>query len=566
LFLGLVDVASFVLYAGKLGFYSDDWAYLGSFNSFGDLWHAGRSAEFDFGDHIRQRPMQAALMWVLMRLFGLDPLGYHLVNCLVLVCMTVLLYLVMRELRLPRLVAVSCTIVFGLYPGFSTDRFWLAAFGYPLSMATFFLSLYANLRALRSASNAWRWKLLALVALLVSGLGYEVVLPLFLADIAFLGYVAWTNGTRDGRGRSGAGGTIRFIGLDVTALCMVVAYKVVTAAQSGVPANYPRYLLWLVTGSLIMNYGAYGLRLPQAVAWSLRNVGWPALAVGGAVAIGTFGYLTTIGRRPDTSWPTRAAWGRLIAAGFVLFLLGYSIFLINARILFTSTGIGNRVSIAASLGVAVSIVGAFGLLTVLAPLAPMWRVGIFAALVSLTCLSGLLITSALARSWTEAWQRQQVVLEDIRTTIGRPPPGSVLILDGICPYVGPAIVFESNWDLSGALEVMYDDPTIRADVSTAGLKVGARGLSTTLYGTHEAYYPYGEHLVIYDFERSTAVPLPDTQSAREYFVGRGIGPANRCPSGWAGTGVPVLSADVRFRQLERTFFWRSQTRPLEGPR
>lgn len=555
IFLGLVVVLSFVLYAGKLGFYSDDWAYLGSLNSFGDFSHVGQSNEFDFGDHIFQRPTQAVLTWTLFRLFGLHPLGYHLANGLVLLCMTVFLYLVLRELRVPRIVAVSCTAVFTLYPGFSTDRFWFAAFGYPLSIATLFLSLYANLRALRSANHAWRWKLLAVVALFVSGLGYEVVLPLFLADIALLGYLAWTEGTRNGPGRSGARGAFRFIGPDVAALCIVIAYKVVTAAQSGVPADYPRYLLWLITGSIVMNFGAYGLRLPQAVAWSLRNVGWTTLAVGSGMAIGTFAYLVTVGRRQNASWPTRAGWGRLIAIGLVLFLLGYSIFLVNARILFTSTGINNRVSIAASLGVAVSIVGTFGLITVLTRLGGIWRAGIFAALVSLLCLSGFLITNALGRSWTEAWQRQQVVLEDIRAHAPRPEPGSVFILDGACPYVGPAIVFESNWDLAGALEVVFNDPTIRADVTSADLKVGSKGLSTTLYGTHHAYYPYGDHLFVYDFERATLTTLPDAHSALTYFAGRGVDSTSLCPTGWAGTGVPVLSADVRFRQLERTYFW-----------
>ena len=107
-----------------------------------------------------------------------------------------------------------------------------------------------------------------------------------------------------------------------------------------------------------------------------------------------------------------------------------------------------------------------------------------------------------------------------------------------------------------ALEVMYDDPTIRADVTTATLKVGAEGLTTTLYGTHHAYYPYGEQLLVYDFERSTVIPLPDAHSARNYFAETGVGSASRCQTGWAGTGVPVLPVDVWFRQLERTYFSR----------
>lgn len=554
IFLAVVVGLSLVLYAGKLGFYSDDWAFLGSLHSFGNFSNAGRSAIFDFRDHIRQRPTQAAYTWLLFRLFGLGPLGYHAVNGLVIIGMTLLLYLVIRELGAGRLVAVSSAGVFSLFPAYATDRFWLAAFGYALSMAAYFLSLHANLHALRG-NRMWAWKALAIVALLVGGLGYEVVLPLFMATIPLLWYLSRRMGTSPEHKQTRRFTPTKlalFLGVDLVALGLVVAYKAVVSPQTGVPDDYPRYVGWLFTGSITMHYGVYGVGLPQAVRWSLGTVSWPVIAAGALVASAMFGYLFALGHRSPVPLPTRKTWLKMAAAGFVIFLLGYCIFLINSRIIFTSTGINNRVAIAASLGSAVSIVAVFGWLS-------SWlrgsagRLVVFSALVSLMCLSGFLVINGLAGYWGRAWDREQIVLADIRAHVAKPPPGSAIILDGVCPYLGPAVVFESNWDLSGALEVGFDDPTIRADVSTANLRVGTTGLSTTLYATHHARYRYGEKLAVYDFARSTQVPLPDVLAARTYFSPTESDWRNGC-QGRPGVGVPIFPIEHWFRQGELSNF------------
>jgi hypothetical protein len=114
--------------------------------------------------------------------------------------MAVALYLLLVELRVPAAVAVAVVAVFVLLPTYSTDRFWFAAFGYPVTMTAYLLSSYANVGALRSWSRAerWRaWKAFAVAAMLVSGFGYEVVLPLFVANIAV------SPCTRGGRRRGG---------------------------------------------------------------------------------------------------------------------------------------------------------------------------------------------------------------------------------------------------------------------------------------------------------------------------------------------------------------------------
>lgn len=72
----------------------------------------------------------------------------------------------------------------------------------------------------------------------------------------------------------------------------------------------------------------------------------------------------------------------------------------------------------------------------------------------------------------------------------------------MCPYRGPAIVFESNWDLAGALGVHSGDHSLRADVITHRLKVDNRGISTFLYG--RADYQYSDNMFVYRFDHNLA--------------------------------------------------------------
>jgi hypothetical protein len=108
----------------------------------------------------------------LYALFGLNPTGYHLANAGVLVASTVLLYLVLRELQVGRTLALAIPLVYAFLPNYSADRFWVATAVAPLSVGLYLLSLLADLRLVRG--RVWRWKLVSVLALLGSGLAYEL--------------------------------------------------------------------------------------------------------------------------------------------------------------------------------------------------------------------------------------------------------------------------------------------------------------------------------------------------------------------------------------------------------
>src|SRR5262249_51324121 len=103
---------------------------------------------------------------------------------------------------------------------------------------------------------------------------------------------------------------------------------------------------------------------------------------------------------------------KLILSGLLVFAFGYAIFLTNYNIIFTPTGIGNRASIAAAVGIAIFWVGGFGWLSSLLR-ARYWKQRVFCALITLLCVTGFLINNTIAKFWTAAYRQEQIVLADI---------------------------------------------------------------------------------------------------------------------------------------------------------
>jgi hypothetical protein len=529
--------------------------FLASLSSFGDLSHLGRPQIIDWADYLRPRPTQIAHQTILYELFGLKPLGYHVVNTVTLAAAAIFFRLVLRELLVPRLLAVAIPLLFAVLPTYSTDRFWFAAFGYVLSIATFYLSLYADMRALRSASiSFWAWKLLALAALIVSALGYEIVLPLFIAG-TFLSLCHTCHvRSRSLTSQLSRKAAISFAGANFIALGAIMAYKASIPGGVDPPQNYLLHTLRIVAGTIAINFGTYGVGLPHATRWSILNAGPTLLATTGVTAAIIFGYLYSISSNEPFDARLRSNSLQLMRAGIVVLGLGYCIFLLTERILFTSTGINNRVAIGGAVGIAISLVSGCSWLGCHLP-RPTWRPATFCSLVTALCTASCLILGTLATFWGEAWDRQQAILADFRRQLPELPSGSTVLLDGVCPYSGPAPVFESNWDLTGALEIAYEDPRVIADVTSANLNVRERGLSTVLYGSIDAHYAYEDDLIVFRPSDDVVRHISDVRSARTYFTRTSALRARRCPHGAAGRGVTIFPLDERYIEFENRYLW-----------
>ncbi len=92
-----VTIISALPYLSHLGFYSDDWGLLARFST-----SATQSFAAVVSDGFPARPIQGIYSLLLFRAFGLNPLGYHVVNAVVLAASAALLCLVLGSAGLSR--------------------------------------------------------------------------------------------------------------------------------------------------------------------------------------------------------------------------------------------------------------------------------------------------------------------------------------------------------------------------------------------------------------------------------------------------------------------------------
>lgn len=148
------------------------------------------------------------------------------------------------------------------------------------------------------------------------------------------------------------------------------------------------------------------------------------------------------------------------------------------------------------------------------------------------------MNNILASYWIAAWHQEEEVLAKIKQAFVTLPSGTILLLDGVCRYVGPGVVFQAEWDTSGAMQLLYRDPTLRANVwLNPRLRLTPDSVILPMY-EDESAYPYGDRLLVYDVAQNRSFPLTNFQTAREYI--RSAPREARCPPGREGKGTPVF--------------------------
>lgn len=535
IFLGLAVTASFIFYVNRLGFYSDDWAFLGNFSvsPSQSLWSLFLTATTP---NTLMRPMQNFYDALLYWLFGFNSTGYQLVNGFVLVGITVLFYLVLRRIKVSRIMAICIPLLYALLPNYTADRFWYAAFQANLSMLLFFFSLYAGLKVFSTTTkNTFIWKALCIISLLLSALSYEVVLPLLLVN-ALLFWNPKRLFSRSNFHHLQIQNRLVFVILNFIALAYIFAFKALTTTRLSV-LHFPDYIINTLSSAFKTNYGTFVFNLPQILGEIFSKYSNPEILISGYVLyLVIFFYLVYILFNQRSNLPRARYMIGLSFLGLLVFVLGYSIFFTNNQIGFSPTGVENRVAVAASIGVAMTIIGLIGWAAGLLP--EKYAKITFSLLFSLVCAGGFIVINTLAQFWAVAYSRQQIVLSSIEQQLPSIPKHSTLILDGVCPYVGPAVVFESQWDLKGALQSIYHDPSLEANIVTPRLYPEKDGVHTQIY-TFPANYPYN-NLYVYNYQYKTVYAINSANSAQDYFQKYNPDRTSGCQQGSAGEGVNVF--------------------------
>lgn len=515
----LIALVSALPYLGHLGFYSDDWGFLATLASAHD--HSFAALFTAVNGQVEARPVQAAYLAGMYMLFGTDALGYQLVATALLCAAGPLAYLALREFGFSRPVAVLVAAIYTTLPNYSTDRLWMAAAQSLISACFFFLSMYALGRAARR--TAWGyWLAGSAAALLVSGLAYEVFLPLFVVAAVLLPTAVRVPARR------------RTLICAVIPILVVVIgiFKVAVTTRLGGGGLLERmaWLLHFAKAELVINFGEYGVGLPlMAMRLFVSRPLWSAAAAGVAAAVIVYAWVLS------TRHEAFGSYRRLTLAGAACFIAGYAVFVTNPNAMATATGSGNRVAIASAFGMALLFVATVAWVRerFAGPRIRTYAVGVLTAIV---VGSGVLTNTTLAWYWQEAATQQATVLRALKRDAPTLPANSTIVLDGICPYVGPGVIFEATWDVGGALRVLYGSPTISGDVVTPRMSIEAEGLRSYTY-QFVTVHPYGERLLVYDYRSRSLTKLTSAADAVAYFASH---PSPACASGWPGDGARVI--------------------------
>ena len=513
LLIGALLVAPCVM---RLGFYSDDWDIILTLS---------RS---EFGEPFRYfaaRPMQALYAALTYAALGAHPLGHHLALAALLILSFPLLYLLMLRLGADRRQAFAAAALFAVLPQLSTIRVWIAAAAVPLSMVFALLSIHCQLTFARS--RAVGSAALALLFAVLSIAAYETFAPLIFA---FALWLAWSR--PDHR-------SWKAVALVLGVLALAILLKLAITDRAGAVADIGRYLKglqqlfrtdydWRVDGGLNIK-AALDVHFVQTLAGWVKAAS--ALLSGELAALPL---LAVLGPSALALWRLHAsdapstgmAPGRLFLVGLAAFVLGHAAFLIVPSIIFSPTGLANRALVPAAMGVALISTAAFS-----------WLGGrIYPFAVAALVLLGAARTAQITEYWAEAPARQHRILAAARTDLRSVPEGSTVVLDGVCPYVGPAPVFETWWDVGPSLTLALGR-TVRGDIVTDRMTVTSSGLVTAIY-REPTVHRFGARLFFYDPRVPMLVQVRDEATAREYFRLR-AGTAPRCPQSFVGHGVLI---------------------------
>lgn len=416
----------------RLGFYHDDWAIL-SYLQFDREMFTSLRAALKANPDLLIRPLDTVLWAGFHRLFGLDPLPWHLYLMAASLALALLTYAVARRHGAARETSALAALVLLAYPSKDATLYWPVVVTIASALVAFAAAHAANTRWLETGKPR---------ALLAAALAWCVCLALYeqclLMPLAWLAAEAAGErgfGPRARRAAAVLGGiaaaycAYRFAALPLLGL---VQHRPVSVSARHVPLTY----LAAVNASLGPKQAWYVLRSAAAGLAASPLLSACALALP---------WLLPRGDRADAP---RSAARALAVSGAAMFVLAYLPIAFSA---YTPTPFHqeNRLNLAGVYGLV--LLGA-GLLSG-APAS--WRPGTAARL-----LAGLLLCAQVrtAGHWAESTRRQTAVIEAVAARADAWPLGTVLLVRVPERYIDAKVpVFDSHYDISGALALRLGD-------------------------------------------------------------------------------------------------------------
>ena len=500
-------VAAALLYGAHVvrgGWYYDDWAIISRAEF-------GPNGAFDALFSVGYRPGFSLVLWCMFAVAGTGQSAYLAAGVLLVAIECWLFGTALRLLRLRPLAAWSAALLLLVLPSIDATRLWIAAFPITAALCWYLVGVIVATVGLRRDGGA-AWHLGAAACFAAAILTYELVAPVVL--ITALLYLPFT---------SPRGALWRW-GSDVAVAGLVLLYMGTRPEQDRVTSLSPG-VLWdrarEVWRSAASSFEA-ALPLDSVVAGPLGL----AVLLTAAVGLGL-----SAGRRDALAGAARA-WAIIGGLGLIFAVAGLAVLVpADPYYVVRPTGIGDRFGAVPSLGEVVLLVSiAFLVATGLAALArrPAWAAP--AAVVLLVLTAGSLARDEVRNqdAWASSWDQSQRIMSAVRAAVpADPPDGSLVMTFHHTKNVLPADVpvFTSSWDLNGAVQLEFGNPTLVGQPYGPGVSCSPSGVvlpedANAGLGRTTATIPYGK------------VWFVDAPVYKAYRVAS----ANRCTALLAGLG------------------------------
>lgn len=437
------------------GFYSDDWSRAAAFRFEG----YGTLAADIWLDIVPGRPVHALLTPLPYALFGLEPGWHHAAAIVLAVSASVAFFVFLRALGVAGRHAAALAALALLFPWSGTVRLWPTVSINSVALVAYFLGTTAALSAFSAAGRKRRVYDLAASALyLVSLLTYEVAAgAILLSGILYRSRSSW----RDLRSRWFRDAAIVVVTLGAS---FVATSRVrYVGSSSDRLADVPLF----VREDVSLFASSF---LPRSLDSTLAQV---VVIVATAVVVATAILRGRNGERQIRRW--LACWGLAAAA----IALGHLVFL-GTTLSPLDPGVADRVNIFAAFGFVVAAYSTLALVALV--LAPPARAGV-AVLVAAAMIFGVTWTQR-ARAEMERWDEAPALQRDVLARLGRTlrgdERGATVVTFAYPAYAAPGVpIFAHSWDLSGALQLEWNDPTVEAfPVYRLGVVCGESGIAS----------------------------------------------------------------------------------------
>lgn len=478
------------------GFYLDDWSTL-SVLHFGPKPLLERLLYYFLADpRVTIRPIEVLYFGFLYSAFGLQPLGYHLVNGVLEIICSWLLYLAVALYAGDRRLAFVAALMLLLYPIHDSTHYWVLASSVTFSLATYLASLWLCIKGVKEhKSDCLGW---SVGAFALSVFNYESFLPLFLVN-AFCAF------TLLGKSLPYKGAILAVL-KNVLAPCLVVVaslwlYDRILLPMFGQTFTHPIALdpaimaRTVIEGckisSPLYSFPFFWEQAQQRLSAGMSVYDWGELVmVSGLTAL-------TLFMLPDNEGDRKYL--KLAGLGVLIVVLSFTIFGLNSEYQPTLTSIVNRVNAGAAVGMSL-------IFAVLCGFMASWVGKVFKAGRLEICLLSLLTAAlsvyfivsnwAQAKPWNLSWYTQKHIMSMVKRNEHKLHAGDSLILANCPRYVMWSPVFDGVWDFEPMVRLTLNRTDIDAGVTSERLVMASACMRDISMGYTCAIYPFKRMFIL----------------------------------------------------------------------